>query len=77
MIPNMIPNLLKFSIATALVTGSVAVAGKVDLYDYVIVGSGPGGGSLAYVNGTRYSRSIRILTRGQVQILQRKGTLSS
>jgi choline dehydrogenase len=43
----MFPNRLKFALATALVTGSVAVAEKVDLYDYVIVGSGPGGGSLA------------------------------
>ncbi|CAH0020330.1 unnamed protein product [Clonostachys rhizophaga] len=38
---------LKLAVVAALVTGSTASAGEADIYDYVIVGSGPGGGSLA------------------------------
>lgn len=34
-------------LAASLGLGSLATASQADLYDYVIVGSGPGGGSLA------------------------------
>jgi choline dehydrogenase len=44
----MVINRFKVAVAAALAAGSTAMATKeVDVYDYVIVGSGPGGGSLA------------------------------
>lgn len=42
----MILHRIRFALAAALAVGSTA-ATKDDIYDYVIVGSGPGGGSLA------------------------------
>lgn len=41
-----VTKLLGVALATASMT---AATGSQDEYDYVIVGSGPGGGSLAYV----------------------------
>ena len=53
----MVINRFKVAVAAALAAGSTAFATKeevgcqstkdTDVYDYVIVGSGPGGGSLA------------------------------
>lgn len=40
-------NPLRFAFAAALAAGSTALAKEADIYDYVVVGSGPGGGSLA------------------------------
>jgi hypothetical protein len=42
----MMPDYLRY-LAAAMAVGSLASASAVDEYDYVIVGSGPGGGSLA------------------------------
>jgi hypothetical protein len=44
-ISSMILHPIKFALAAALAFGSTSATK--DIYDYVIVGSGPGGGSLA------------------------------
>ncbi|KAI1022657.1 hypothetical protein LB503_000158 [Fusarium chuoi] len=43
----MILNRLKYALTAVLTGSSTALATKPDVYDYVIIGSGPGGGSLA------------------------------
>jgi choline dehydrogenase len=43
----MILNRLKFALAAVLTGSSTTLATEPDIYDYVIIGSGPGGGSLA------------------------------
>lgn len=43
----MILNRLKYALTAVLAGSSTALATKPDVYDYVIIGSGPGGGSLA------------------------------
>jgi choline dehydrogenase len=43
----MIINHLKLALGAVLATGSGTLATTPDVYDYVIIGSGPGGGSLA------------------------------
>lgn len=53
------------TVSAALVSLTTAVA--IDEYDYVIIGSGPGGGSLASVLTSCITANMNILTRKQRQ----------
>ncbi|KAG5757947.1 hypothetical protein H9Q72_013910 [Fusarium xylarioides] len=59
----MILNHLKLALGVALATGSGTLATKPDVYDYVIIGSGPGGGSLA-ANLAREGHSVFLIEAG-------------
>jgi choline dehydrogenase len=58
---NMILHRIKFALAAALAVGSTAATK--DIYDYVIVGSGPGGGSLA-ANLAKEGHSVFLIEAG-------------
>ncbi|KAM5526080.1 choline dehydrogenase [Fusarium oxysporum f. sp. phaseoli] len=59
----MILNRLKFALAAVLTGSSTTLATEPDIYDYVIIGSGPGGGSLA-ANLAREGHSVFLIEAG-------------
>ncbi|RBR17956.1 hypothetical protein FVER53590_00262 [Fusarium verticillioides] len=71
-------NHLKLAFGAVLATGSGTLATKPDVYDYVIIGSGPGGGSLA-ANLAREGHSVFLIEAGgdnHTSILQQLPALS-
>lgn len=60
-------SVLSLALLTSVVTGLPrAGCGNTEEYEYVIIGSGPGGGTLAYVNFEPYIRNIINLSRANL-----------